>query len=106
MNAHHRSDRIDIDSDGSRMPGGIALQRIAEPALTVSERCQALLIEADDPYRAAIASSLRLAGCRVEQVTTPDLAFPALQHRPYDIVVWGVSTSDASRRSEVISEVR
>jgi DNA-binding response OmpR family regulator len=76
------------------------------PPLVSGERCHALLIEADEAYRAVIAASMRLAGCRVEQVESPDLAFPTLDHRNFDIVVWGVSLCDASRRSEVISEVR
>jgi two-component system response regulator MtrA len=74
--------------------------------LTTEERCHALLIESDEAYRAAIAAVMRVAGCRVEQVTTPDHAFPVLDHRSIDIVVWGVSRSDAARRGEVISEVR
>jgi two-component system response regulator MtrA len=78
---------------------------MVEP-LASGERCHALLIEADEAYRAVIAASMRLAGCRVEQVTSPDGAFPTLDHRNFDIVVWGVSSCDASRRSEVISEVR
>jgi len=83
------------------------VQQTAElHATAAGERCHALLIEADEAYRAAIAASVKLAGCRVEEVATPDLAFPALDHRNFDIVVWGVSTADANRRSEVISEVR
>jgi DNA-binding response OmpR family regulator len=83
------------------------LHQIAElQPSTTGERCHAILIEADEAYRAAIAASMRLAGCRVEQVATPDLAFPALEHKNFDLVVWGVSISDAGRRSEVISEVR
>lgn len=71
-----------------------------------STRSTALLIETDEAYRAVITASLRLAGCRVEQATTADVALPALERRSYDLVVWGVSTGDSRRRGEVISEVR
>jgi DNA-binding response OmpR family regulator len=70
------------------------------------ERCRALLIEADEAYRAVIAASMRLAGCRVEQVTSPDFAFASLERQPFDLVVWGVSGGDALRRGEVIAEIR
>jgi DNA-binding response OmpR family regulator len=71
-----------------------------------TERCHALLIESDEAYRAVITASLRLAGCRVDQAHTADVALPALERRSYDLVVWGVSSCDSGRRSEVISEVR
>jgi len=71
-----------------------------------SERSTALLIETDEAYRAVITATLRLAGCRVEQASTADVALPALEKRSYDLVVWGVSSCDSGRRSEVISEVR
>jgi two-component system response regulator MtrA len=77
-----------------------------DPTVWPGERCHALLIEGDDAYRAVMAVSLRLAGCRVDQVQAPDLAFATLDHRSVDLVVWGVSTGDSGRRSEVISEVR
>jgi DNA-binding response OmpR family regulator len=71
-----------------------------------SGRSLALLIETDEAYRAVITASLRLAGCRVDQAPTADIALPALERRSYDLVVWGVSSCDSDRRSEVISEVR
>ena len=70
------------------------------------QRSLALLIETDEAYRAVITASLRLAGCRVEHAETVDTALPALDRRSYDLVVWGVSSGDSCRRSEVISEVR
>jgi DNA-binding response OmpR family regulator len=73
---------------------------------STGERSHALLIETDEAYRAVITASLRLAGCRVDQAVTADVALPALERRSYDLVVWGVSSTDSSRRSEVISEVR
>src|SRR5262249_33848597 len=86
---------------------GAVFRRTGERSqLAKGDGCRALLIESDEAYRAVIAASLDLAGCCVEPVATPDLAFPAIDHRPYDIVVWGVSAADADRRSEVISEVR
>src|SRR5215831_11072548 len=71
-----------------------------------SERCLALLIESDEPYRAAISASLRLAGCRVDHAASAEMALPALERRSYDLVVWGVSNGDSCRRCEMISEVR
>ena len=66
----------------------------------------ALLIETDEAYRAVITASLRLAGCRVDTASTADAALSVLEKRSYDLVVWGVSSGDSSRRCEVISEVR
>ena len=77
-----------------------------EESVGRSDRSHALLIEADEAYRAAITASLRLAGCRVDEAVTAEAALPALERRSYDLVVWGVSGDDAARRSEVISEVR
>src|SRR5215467_16212428 len=71
-----------------------------------SERSLALLIETDEAYRAVITASLRLAGCRVDTASTADAALSVLEKRSYDLVVWGVSSGDSSRRCEVISEVR
>ena len=74
--------------------------------LSRSERTSALLIETDEAYRAVITASLRLAGCQVAQAVTADVALPMLERRSYDVIVWGVSSCDSGRRSEVISEVR
>jgi DNA-binding response OmpR family regulator len=73
---------------------------------TGASRYHALVIEADEAYRVVIAGCLRLAGCRVEQVGTPDLAFAAMERQQFDLVVWGVSRPSPDSRSEVISEVR
>ncbi len=70
------------------------------------DRCRALLIEDDEGYGAVIGVSLRLAGCRVDQVPTLDAGFTALERRSFDLVVWGASTGDAGRHGEAISEVR
>ena len=72
----------------------------------VGDRCHALLIESDAPYRVAIEACIRLAGCRVEAVLDPDLAFPILERQRFDLVVWGISTRPPNRRGEVISELR
>ena len=68
--------------------------------------CHALLIEADEAYRAAIAASIGVAGCWVEEFVEPDHALSALERRSFDVVVWGVPAAGASRRGEVVSEVR
>ncbi len=79
---------------------------IEQQSVVNGSRYHALVIEADEAYRVVIAGCIRLAGCRVDQVPTPDFAFPALERQRFDLVVWGVSPSFANHRSEVISEVR
>jgi DNA-binding response OmpR family regulator len=79
---------------------------MADSLRSGGDRCRALLIESDEPYRAAIASCLRLVGARVEQVATPEHALASLDQGSFDVVVWGVSSEDAERRGEVIAEVR
>lgn len=69
-------------------------------------RCHALLIEADEPYRAAIAACIRLAGCRVEQVADIESSFETLERHSFDVMVWGVSAADGDRRVEVMGELR
>jgi DNA-binding response OmpR family regulator len=70
------------------------------------DRCRALLVEADEAYGVAIAACVRLAGCNVTTVTSPDRAFGELDRQRFDLVVWGVSPGHAPRRREVIAEVR
>jgi two-component system response regulator CpxR len=65
-----------------------------------------LLIEADEPYRAAIAACIRLAGCRVEQVADIESSFETLERHSFDVMVWGVSPADGDRRVEVMGELR
>jgi DNA-binding response OmpR family regulator len=86
---------------------------VEAPLLTASQRnglardaCSALLIEANDGYRATIAACLTVAGCSVLHATTPELGFAALARDSVDLVVWGVSGAEASRRGEVISEIK
>jgi DNA-binding response OmpR family regulator len=69
-------------------------------------RCHVLLIEADEPYRAAIAACIRLAGCRVEQAAGIDFALVTLERHSFDLVVWGVSPVDSDRRVEAMGELR
>ena len=68
--------------------------------------CQALLIEPDEAYRAAMAACIRLAGCIVHQTRTPALALRTLDRKRFDLVVWGVGADVLGRRSEIISELR
>lgn len=79
---------------------------MAENNATHGDRCHALLIEADEAYRVVIAGCVQLAGCRVDHVSNPDAAFPALERQNFDLVVWGVPNGHSDRRCEVISEVR
>jgi DNA-binding response OmpR family regulator len=73
---------------------------------THGPRCHALLIEADEPYRATIAACIRLAGCRVEQGADIESALLTLERRSFDLIVWGVSPTDGDRRVEVMGELR
>ena len=66
-------------------------------------RWRALLIESDEAYRAVLTATLQLACCHVDQAETAGAALPALERRSYDLVVWGVSGCDSSRRGEFIS---
>jgi CheY-like chemotaxis protein/ketosteroid isomerase-like protein len=70
------------------------------------ERWHALLLEQDEAYRAVTAECVQLAGCRLDQVPTADLAFEALERQEVDLVVWGVSAAQAKVRSEIIAELR
>ena len=76
-----------------------------QPEAAGAFRSRALLIEADDAYRVTIAACMRLAGCRVEHVATPALAYPTFERGRFDLVVWGVAPG-VDCRSEVISELR
>jgi DNA-binding response OmpR family regulator len=69
-------------------------------------RCQVLVIEENAGYCVVIDACLRLAGCRVDVVPSPDLAFPVLERHRFDLIVWGVSAPPYDRRIEVIPELR
>jgi two-component system KDP operon response regulator KdpE len=66
----------------------------------------ALLIEADDAYRASMSACIRLAGCNVETVAAPAQALEELGRRRFDLVVWGADARDADRRMQMLSELR
>jgi ketosteroid isomerase-like protein/CheY-like chemotaxis protein len=66
---------------------------------------RALLIEADDAYRAAMAECLRLGGCSLDQVASLDSAFRALESKNFDLVVWGGVNLDAKALAELRSRV-
>ncbi len=76
-----------------------------QPETAGAFRTRALLIEADDAYRVTIAACMRLAGCRVDHVATPALAYSEFERGSFDLVVWGVAPG-VDCRSEVISELR
>ncbi len=69
-------------------------------------QASALLIEADEAYRATIAACLRLAGCAINQVRSPHLALGAMARRHYDLIVWGVNDDGLSPHSEVVAELK
>jgi two-component system KDP operon response regulator KdpE len=83
---------------------GLVLNANQRHAVT-GARCHALLIEADEAYRVAIEACIRLAGCRAEAVPDPDSALRLLEHRRFDVVVWGISVPQTDRR-ETISALR
>ena len=66
----------------------------------------ALLLEADDAYRATMAECLRLGGCSTDQVATLDSAFAALDDRKYDLVVWGGAAADVRHHGGAAAGVR
>ena len=66
----------------------------------------ALLIEADDAYRASISACIELAGCNVETVVVPSQAMEELGRRRFDLVIWGADAHDADRRVQLLAELR
>ncbi len=68
--------------------------------------CHALLIEADEAYRATMAACVRLAGCDVECVDTCDEAVAALGSRTFGLVVWGAASDDPEDHVRRIAEMR
>jgi DNA-binding response OmpR family regulator len=69
-------------------------------------RSRALLIEADQSYRAVIGACLVLAGCLVDPTAYVDDALVALERQSFDLVVWGINDGDRDRRLELIGELR
>jgi DNA-binding response OmpR family regulator len=65
-----------------------------------------LVIEADDPYSAAMAACIHMTGGRVDCVASPDSAVTLLEGKRYDALVWGVASGAPARQVEVISELR
>jgi DNA-binding response OmpR family regulator len=72
------------------------MTNLAEVHRPNGERNRGLLIEADEPYSAVIAACMRLAGCKVEQMSKVEQA----------LVVWGADKEDAVRRMEMLGELR
>ena len=66
----------------------------------------ALLIEADEAYRAVIAACILHAGCQTESVTDMDAALTMLADHDFDLLVWGVSAGEAFGRLEVLRELQ
>lgn len=69
-------------------------------------RFEALLIEADDAYRAVIAACMLLAGCKVHNVATIQLGLVALGQRHYDVIVWGLPVLIPDQRHSWIADVK
>jgi DNA-binding response OmpR family regulator len=72
---------------------------------TFSE-ARALLIEADEFYRSAIAACIEVADGHPQLVHSPELAFSMLERRGFDLLVWGVTGDETGRRVEIIGELR
>src|SRR6267378_8243187 len=79
---------------------------LASRKLRQRSRFRALLIEADDAYRAAIIACMRLADCSVNDVTTIPLGLAALDRARYDVIVWGVPVPTPERRRASIAELK
>ncbi len=69
-------------------------------------RFEALLIEADDAYRAVITACMVLAGCNVHDVATIQLGLDALGRRHYDLIVWGLPFPMPDQRHSWIADVK
>src|SRR5207237_4494219 len=54
----------------------------------------ALVVEADDAYRAVIETCVGLAGCRAETVADLAGAVPRLAGERFDVLVWGTGPDD------------
>jgi two-component system response regulator ResD len=65
----------------------------------------ALIVEADDAYRAVIETCARLAGCRSETVTDLELALPKLESGSFDALIWGIGPEE-DRWLETVSQFR
>jgi DNA-binding response OmpR family regulator len=70
-----------------------------------SDHPPALLIEAEEADRVAVAACLRLGGCDVEPVDCFEQAFPLLDSRAFRLIVWGVPPGHTNR-PHAISELR
>ena len=72
----------------------------------MSRVCNALLIEPDEGYQAAMNACLHLVGCEVETVNDPRQALVALEQHPFDVVVSGVSCQKDPVAGNLIAEIR
>ena len=72
----------------------------------MSRVCNALLIEPDEGYQAAMNACLHLVGCEVETVNDPRQALVALEQHPFDVVVSGVSCQEDPVGGNLIAEIR
>jgi DNA-binding response OmpR family regulator len=64
----------------------------------------ALIVEADEAYRAVIETCVRLAGCRAEAVADLQLALPKLESESFDVLIWGIAPEE-DRWSEVVAQL-
>lgn len=66
-----------------------------------------LLVEEDAAYRVVMRACVQIVGCEVDEVPTLALAFPVLDRRWVDLVLWGAPDGEpeASRRQQVIGEI-
>jgi DNA-binding response OmpR family regulator len=65
----------------------------------------ALIVEADEAYRAVIETCVRLAGCRAEAVANLQQAWPKFESESFDVLIWGVGPEE-DRWSEVVTQLR
>jgi ketosteroid isomerase-like protein/CheY-like chemotaxis protein len=76
---------------------------MADQLGAVDDRSRVLLIESDEPYRAAIGACIQVAGGLTEHVHDVSAALGAIERQEFDLLVWGASASEAVRRAATIA---
>ncbi len=77
-----------------------------QPSGPAAGRPAAVLIEADEAYRAVISACLRLAGCTVESFCDPSQAAARLDRRTPDLILWGRGREPRGERQRVLQGLR
>ena len=67
---------------------------------------QALVVEENDAYRAAMAACAELAGCFVEPARTLEEALRALQARRFDVLIWAPARGSPQPAGDAVAALR